>query len=131
MTQTEEEFSKRSRRSTSEIDFLTKAIDKMMQTYLRNQDAVLDHQTEMVESLLHSQNSTEQIDGHFFSMMREIRRGYFNLMEDLETRVVNPMCPSVTPILYGITIGLSLSVSANLVFVFLLYRRSRIRYLLF
>lgn len=124
MTQTEEEFSKRSRRSTSEIDFLTKAIDKMMQTYLRNQDAVLDHQTEMVESLLHSQNSTEQIDGHFFTMMREIRRGYFNIMEDLESRIIDPMCPAVTPFLYVTSIGLFLSVLANLVLLFLFHRKS-------
>ena len=127
MTQTEEEFSKRSRRSTSEIDFLTKAVDKMMQAYLRNQDAVLNHQTEMVESLLHSQNSTEQIDGHFFSMMREIRRGYFNLMENLENKVIDPMCPSVTPVLYVITIGLLVSALANLMFLFLLCRRSSTR----
>lgn len=127
MSQTANDFSKRTRRSASEIDFLTQAIDKLMQTYLKNQDAVLNHQTEMVESLLSSQNSTEQIDNHFFTIIREIRRGYFNLMDNLEKKVIQPMCPTVTPALYLLVSGLFVSVIANLVLLYLTLRNTFIR----
>lgn len=122
MSDAEEDFHSRSRRSSSEVQFLAQSIDTMMESYLKNQDAVLKHQTEMVEGLIRSQNGTEQIDSHFFDMMHEIRRGYFKLMENLEKRVIDPMCPKVTPFLYFISIGLLVSLVSNLIMVYLLCR---------
>lgn len=122
MSDAEENFPGRVRRDSSEVQFLAQSIDTMMDTYIKNQDAVLKHQTEMVEGLIRSQNGTEQIDNHFFNMMHEIRRGYFKLMENLEKRVINPMCPKVTPFLYFISIGLLVSLTSNVIMIFLLCR---------
>ena len=128
MSDAEEGFPVRNRRSSpSEVRFLAQSIDTMMNTYIKNQDAVLKHQTEMVEGLIKSQNGTEQIDNHFFSMLREIRQGYFKLMEDLEKRIIDPMCPKVTPFLYSVTFGLILSVVINLILLFMVYRFQRTR----
>lgn len=128
MSDAEEEFPIRNRRSSpSEVRFLAQSIDTMMNTYIKNQDAVLKHQTEMVEGLIKSQNGTEQIDNHFFGMLREIRQGYFKLMEDLEKRVIDPMCPKVTPFLYFVSIGLVLSMMVNVFLIFMVYRIQRTR----
>ena len=127
MSDAEEDFPSRARRSSSEVQFLAQSIDTMMDTYLKNQDAVLKHQTEMVEGLIQSQNGTEQIDNHFFNMMHEIRRGYFKLMENLEKRVIDPMCPKVTPFLYFTSAGLLVSLVTNIVMVFILCRLRRTR----
>ena len=113
--------------SSFNSSFLTQSIDKMMQTHLRNQDAVLDHQTQMVESLLQSQNTTEQMDNHFFTLIREVRRGYQNIMSDLESRIINPLCPSVTPVMYLLAIGLLISMFVNVLMFYLLLRRATSR----
>lgn len=125
MADAEEDFPSRVRRSTSEVQFLAQSIDTMMDSYIKNQDAVLKHQTEMVEGLIKSQNGTEQIDDHFFNMMREIRRGYYDLMENLEQRVIDPMCPTVTPFLYFVSFGLLSSLIMNFILVLLLCRAQK------
>ena len=118
MSEEEEKMKSRQRRSSSERDFLTSSIDSLLASHYKNQDAVLEHQTELIRSLVKSHNLTAQIDSHFFAVIDEIRQGYSDVMMDITKRVVAPSCPTVTPILYLVVVCLILSVGINLSFLY-------------
>ena len=122
MSEEEGKAYSRNRRSTSERDFLASSIDSLLASHYKNQDAVLEHQTELIQTLVKSHNLTNQLDSYFFDIIDEIRQGYSDVMEDITKRVLTPSCPTVTPILYFVVIGFILSMIFNVVFLYLRLR---------
>lgn len=112
----------RKRRSNSERDFLASSIDSLLASHYKNQDAVLEHQTELIQTLVKSHNLTNQMDSYFFNIIDEIRQGYSDVMEDITKRVISPSCPTVTPVLYFVIIGFALSMVFNVIFLYLRFR---------
>lgn len=119
MSDEEKYLNTRRRRETSEQAFITSTIDSLLSSHYKNQDAVLEHQTEMIRSLVESRNLTSQNDMHFFAIIDEIRTGYTSMMEDLNQRVIEPTCPEVTPVLYILVICLILSGLLNAALIYL------------
>ena len=124
MSAEEEKKMRRHRRNTAEKDFITSSIDSLLSSHYKNQDAVLEHQTEMIRSLVKSQNFTSQIDSHFFNIIDEIRSGYSSLVDDINARIVDPMCPTVTPVMYILALVLVFSGLLNAAFVFYFFQKN-------
>ena len=114
MAQSAENSNGREKRSTNELDFLSESLDKILQSQLKNQGEILEHQTNLIQNLVSARNDTAILDSHFYNIIREIRQGYLRMQDGLSSRLYVPSCPEATSTLYTLSICLIVSVLMNL-----------------
>ena len=112
----------RTRRSSSEMKFLTDSIEELMQSHLKTQDSVLHYQSDMIQNLIKSQNNTQHLDEQFYSLTEEIRQVYTALSEHLTPLLEKSACTVTEKALYALIGCLLVSLFFNLYFALIYYQ---------
>lgn len=122
MTRSDIQGNVRTRRSSSEMKFLTDSIEELMQSHLKTQDSVLTYQADMIQNLIKSQNDTQHLDEQFYSLTNEIRQVYTALSDHLTPLLEKTACTVTEKALYALVGCLLVSVFFNLYFALSYYQ---------